>query len=87
MDEDDESHQKGSRWEYTSMGLEDGWAGCKGKLGILLGRLVTLTGSYQNECTKVYLIDGGWPLGGLLLRSMLTRKQKGKERGKRRPRS
>ena len=31
MDEDDESRQEGSRWEYLAMGLEDGWAGCKGE--------------------------------------------------------
>jgi hypothetical protein len=68
------------------MGLEDGWAGCKGKCATSR-RSVGLMSSYQNEYTKVYLIDGGWLLGGLLLRSMPIRMQKGKERGKRRPRS
>jgi len=31
MDEDDESRQEGSRGKYPTMGLENGWAGCKGK--------------------------------------------------------
>jgi hypothetical protein len=30
MDENDESRQEGSRWEYSAMGMEDGWTGCKG---------------------------------------------------------
>jgi len=39
--------------------------------------------SCPNESTRAYLIDGGWLLGGHLLKSMLIRKRKEKARGKR----
>jgi hypothetical protein len=43
--------------------------------------------SYRNECTREYPIDGEWQLGGLLQKSTLIRKPKGKARGKRNPKT
>jgi hypothetical protein len=68
--------------------LEWGWRtdGQGSKVGRIVWMVLLyksgLTISFPKGCIKVFRIDGGWLLGGLLQRSMLIKKQKARVRAR-----
>ena len=84
MDEDDESRQEGSRWEYTAMGMENGWARCKG----------VFTGNHVGQLTDLQLpkrvykgIPDRWRMAAwwTLAEEYANQEAKGKGKGKAKP--
>jgi hypothetical protein len=84
MDEDDESCQKGSRREYSAVGLEDGWAGCEG----------VFTGNHDGQFTDLQLpkrvykgIPDRWRMAAwwTLAEEYANQEAKGKGKGKAKP--
>jgi len=86
MDEDDEGDQEGPRWEYTEVGLENGWAGVQGGSSSQAFGCELMSCSFPSGYIKAFPTDGGWQLGGRLLKSMQIRKQKAKAKGKQKQR-